>query len=408
VSARAPLLALGALLLAACGGGRVEYGNYRAVLTLPGGELPFGLELREEAGKPYAILRNGSEEVRVGEVSITGSKLRLAMPAYSHVLELEAAGGELRGEARMLRPGGAHLSIPLSARLGESWRFFRSKDPKPARVDGRWAVEFRSGSGTESGIAELRQEGDEVTGTVLTPTGDQRFLAGEVQGRELYLSRFDGGSPYLYHAHLAPDGSLEGRFWSGTWSVEDFKAVRDEHARLDDPGEKAGIKDPTGRFSFSFPDLDGHTVSLADPRFHGKVVVVAIGGSWCPNCHDETAFLVPYFAKLHPRGLEIVYLEFEYENGFAEAVAANRRFVAHYGIPWPVLIGGSSNKEAAGERLPALPRIYGWPTTLFIDRSGKVRRIHTGFSGPATGAHYAAWREEFESLTDTLLAEAAP
>jgi thiol-disulfide isomerase/thioredoxin len=385
-----------------------RYTAYRAVLELPGGELPFGLVLERENGHPVAYLQNGKERVRIDEVSIDGSHLRLAMPGYSHELTATAHGDRLEGEAVMVRRGGKRIAIPFHARANEPWRFFRGTDPQPARVDGRWAVTLTDDAGHSGpAIAEFEQHGDAVTGTVLTPTGDHRFLAGEVQGQSLYLSRFDGGSAYLYHARLEPDGSLAGKFWSGTWSVEDFRAVRDEHATLKDPGAEAGLADPAGRFEFSFPDLDGKRVSLADARFKGKVVIVAIGGSWCPNCHDEAAFLVPYYERLHARGLEVVFLQFEYFDDFPEAVAANRRFVALYHIPWPVLVGGSSDREQAAQRLPSLGKLYGWPTTLFLDRQGQVRRIHTGFAGPATGAHYEAWHREFETLVDGLLAEPA-
>jgi len=47
-------------------------------------------------------------------------------------------------------------------------------------------------------------------------------------------------------------------------------------------------------------------VAYTDARFRDKVVIVSIGGSWCPNCHDEAAFLAPLYRERHARGLEIV------------------------------------------------------------------------------------------------------
>ena len=52
-----------------------------------------------------------------------------------------------------------------------------------------------------------------------------------------------------------------------------------------------------------------------------------------------------------------------------------------------------------------LNRVYGFPTTIFIDRRGAVRKIHTGFSGPATGDHYSELVHEIKANLDKLIAE---
>ncbi|MEZ5286715.1 MAG: TlpA disulfide reductase family protein [Vicinamibacterales bacterium] len=46
-------------------------------------------------------------------------------------------------------------------------------------------------------------------------------------------------------------------------------------------------------------------------RFRGKVVLVNISGSWCPNCHDEAPFLAALHRRFKDRGFEIVTLSFE-------------------------------------------------------------------------------------------------
>lgn len=384
----------------------VEYGSYRSVLTVPGGELPFGLDLAIEEGNPVAYLLNGAERVRITDVDIKGTHLELAMPGYENRIVADATPQGLSGHASMLRPGGKFVQLPFKATLGKSYRFLSNATPGETPIAGRWAATFVAADGkSEPAVAEFTQNGADVIGTFLTPSGDHRFLAGQMDGRELYLSRFDGGSAYLYRARLADDGTLTGKQWSGSWSVDDWNARRDDAAVLPDPSTLTMLKKPTERFAFSFPDLDGKTVSLSDARFRGKVVVVSIGGSWCPNCHDEAAFLTPYYARLNDAGLEIVYLQFEYYGDMAQAVAANRRFVDQFNIEWPVLIAGISDKQDALTRLPQLQQLTAYPTTLFIDRKGKVRKIHTGFSGPATGARYGEWATEFDALVTGLLAE---
>jgi thiol-disulfide isomerase/thioredoxin len=135
------------------------------------------------------------------------------------------------------------------------------------------------------------------------------------------------------------------------------------------------------------------------------VLIVALAGSWCPNCHDEAAFLAPLYDDYRAKGLEVVSLMFEHFGDFAHAAEATQRFRQHYGIEYTTLIAGISDKDDAGKKLPALDRVYAFPTTIFIDRKGQVRKIHTGFSGPATGEHYTQFVEEVKATLDQLLAE---
>lgn len=414
---RVGALAGALLLLAGCGRApgesappprsEVALGAYRAVLTVPGGELPFRLDLAQENGATVAYLTNGAERVRIPETKLSGTKLELAMPGYSNRIVAEATPQGLSGHAIMVRRNAQEVRIPFKASAGRTYRF-HANPGGGVNVAGRWAVTFANADGTtEPAVAELAQEGTTVTGTFLTPTGDHRFLEGQVSGDELRLSRFDGGSAFLYHAKLQGDGTLVGRHWSGTWSEQSWTARRDDAASLGNAASATALVDAGTPFAFTFPDLDGRPVSLSDARFRGKVVIVSIGGSWCPNCHDEAEFLQPYYRELKGRGLEIVYLQFEHFGDFAQAVQANRRFVRKYSIEWPVLIAGISEKDDVRAKLPQLDRFVAYPTSIFVDRAGRVRRIHTGFSGPATGRHHEEWKAEFTQLVNALLAEPA-
>jgi thiol-disulfide isomerase/thioredoxin len=167
------------------------------------------------------------------------------------------------------------------------------------------------------------------------------------------------------------------------------------------------MRPETRVFDFAFPDLAGNTVTSKDARFHGKVLVIAIGGSWCPNCHDEAAFLEPLYREYRGKGLEVVSLMFEHFGDFARAAAATTRFRQQYGIEYTTLIAGVSDLDEAAKKLPMLQQFYGFPTTVLVDRKGQVRKIHTGFSGPATGEHYTQFVAEFKQNVEQLLAETA-
>jgi hypothetical protein len=68
-----------------------------------------------------------------------------------------------------------------------------------------------------------------------------------------------------------------------------------------------------------------------------------------------------------------------------------------------VLFGGEVGKESIAGALPELDNFSSYPTTIFIDREGKVRKIHTGFNGPATGLFYQEFIKDFNAVVDSLL-----
>ena len=75
-------------------------------------------------------------------------------------------------------------------------------------------------------------------------------------------------------------------------------------------------------------------------------------------------------------------------------------------VHYEILIAGVSDKDSASIALPMLNRVIAYPTTIFIDRESRVRKIHTGFSGPGTGIYYEKLVDEFTSIVDSLLNEA--
>jgi thiol-disulfide isomerase/thioredoxin len=385
----------------------VVLGTYRAVLSLPGGDLPFGLELAQEGPAAVAYLLNGGERLEVTEVTIAGPHLDIRMPGYENRLIADAKGDELQGEIILDKMGGKQQRIPLHAKLGQGYRFFDAAGGAAGDVSGRWAVNFIDDADgkPEAAVGEFTQSHDIVRGTFLTATGDHRFLGGQIKGDELYLSTFDGAHAFLYRAKIAADGTLAGDFWSGTAHHERWTGRRDANAALPDAYSLTAMRTGATHLDFAFRDLAGNTVTSNDPAFKGKVMIVALAGSWCPNCHDEAAFLEPLYRDYRRKGVEIVALMFEHFGDFPRAAAATQRFRQHYGIEYTTLIAGISDKDEAAKVLPTLDRVYAFPTTIFIDKKGNVRKIHTGFSGPATGDHYAQFVHEVKDTLDRLLAE---
>ncbi|MGH8129719.1 MAG: TlpA family protein disulfide reductase [Steroidobacteraceae bacterium] len=407
-AAFALLCSLGALF--ACGGDTEgpPLGIYRGVLSVAGGDLPFGLELAREDDELVAYLINGPERVRAPNVQLEDDQLRIQMPGYQHRLEARFTDARFEGTVQFLRPRGAIKSVRFVGMPGQDWRFFPKPDAAPMDFSGRWALTFRGQDGTEhAAIAELTQRGHQVEGTVLRPSGDDRYIAGEARGDTLFLSRFDGGSAFLYLARVRNDGVLAGDFHTGGGAHETFSGRRDPRAKLEDPARITGLKPGIGRLEFTFPDLDGKSQTFPDKRFAGKVVLITIGGSWCPNCHDEAVFLRELLASRRDRGLEVIQLMFEHTPDFASASGAARDFAEKYSIDYPVLIAGTTTDDDVLKKLPQLASFKAYPTLIAIDRKGRVRATHTGFSGPATGSHHEDQNRELAALVDELLDEPA-
>lgn len=404
------LLLATALALAACSkpaNHELQPGSYRATLELPGKKsVPFGLDVaQEETGKVLYVI-NGDERIRLDEVQATPGQLQARFPGYETILTAKATGDELTGDVALVHADGKVLALPFTAQLGETWRFYPDALPDNADFAGRWDVTFTDGGGRRTpGVAKFDQSFERVTGTVQMPADDQRYLAGEAHDEELRLSRFDGGAVVLYEAKLNAKGELVGETWSDRGGSQRFVATRNPDAAIAAAALASHLRNPEAPFTFAFEDLDGKTVSTSDPRFKDKVLLVTLAGSWCPNSHDEARLLVQLDRQYRSRGLEIVSLMFEQHADFRRAVAAVQRFRAAYGIGYPTLIAGLADKTKASAVLPSLDAVLAYPTAIFIDHAGRVRKIHTGFAGPATGVQHDLLVQEFTSTIESLLAE---
>lgn len=401
-------------------------GTWRAVLTTPGGDLPFGLRFAastpdgdDVADNPSgwsAWVLNGEEELPTSGVQVDGQKVEVAFAWYdSEITASLNEQGELHGEWRRTAAQGEETRLPFRATAQSTDRFTAlQEEPAPGAqnltdISGTWAVEFREAGQDkiEPAQGELQQDGPDVLGTFLTPTGDYRFLAGSYDQGWLRLSTFDGAHAFLFHARAQADGQLEGDFWSrdtyhATWTARPASGDED---LLPNAWEEVGLTNDEGRFHFAFESLEGQPVAMSDARFDGKVVLVNIFGSWCPNCNDEAPLLATWDRRYRDRGLEIVGLAYEFSGDPERDRTMVKRFGERHGIEYPLLLAGISDKAAAAATLPDLTAVLSYPTTIFIGRDGRVRRIHSGFTGPGTGAHYDALVHELEGSIEDLLQE---
>jgi thiol-disulfide isomerase/thioredoxin len=372
-------------------------GLWNATVTVNGVEIPFRFEIRTNHGQPTGAFFNGDERANSTSGRLENGTLSLNFDHFATKLDAKWADGKLTGTygrgTRSLYP---FQAVPYETPAA-------TDEPAPS-IAGLWDIAVNSPKGEAAWRFIVRQSGSEVSAAILRVDGDTGTLSGSYRDGKFVLSHFSGARPALLEITAAAGGTLE--------IVQNRKnrytAIRSAEARTKglpepaDPSKWTSVKDPTEPFRFSAPDLNGQLVTESDPRFQGKVVIVSISGSWCPNCHDEAPFLVELYRRYRSQGLEIVTLSFEEADQLKDPTRL-RAFISQYGIEHPVLLGGEPSQ--LHERLPQAVNLNTWPATFTLGRDGRVRSTHAGFASRASGEAHAELKRELTRNVERLLAE---
>lgn len=369
--------------------------------------VPFDLLIERAPAGLRAALLNGSDRIDFSSVAQQGSELTLRLDQYdatlhahcSNVLSSNEPCDALQGEyVRQKGPSlaryafSAHCTpIPappeptsgpspqLSPQGTSDWQFaFTNSAGKPASEP--------------SAPARFTQNANHVEGTIAPISGDYGTLSGEISADRdkypaLHLSRFDGIHALRLDGRLIAPDRIEGVFHVSPSVALNFVATRESSAStgFEEAEHLTSVVNPSEPFRFHGTNASGAVITQADPRFRGKVVLLDIFGTWCPNCHDEAPVLQSLYAQFHARGLEIVGLSYEYVDDRARSQRLLQIYRRKYSIAFPLLLAGTTDAGQIAKTLPQLRNFGAYPTTIFLDRHGRVRLIHAGFSGPATG-----------------------
>lgn len=387
----------------------LKNGFWRATIERPDGQqIVFNFQSKDSAGKKIIYVINGKEHLLVDSIESRADSVFIEMPFFESGFKAKITRkGNLEGI--WIKKYGRRIQIlPFNAVYNSKERFQISASPV-ANISGRWVTEFKTKNNSDTIVAEFKQEGSHLSGTFLDPTGDYRFLDGVVSGDSLKLSTFDGAHAYFFTAKIDNAQKISGgKFYSGARSIQEWSAEKNEKAQIADGFGETKIKPGSGKLIFSFQNSDdGSEVSINDKKYKGKVVVIQILGSWCPNCMDETKFLSDYYDKNHQRGIEIIGLSYERTTDFKESQKELQPFKKRFNVQYPILITGVTVSDSlrTEKTLPQLESINAFPTTIFVDKKGNISKIESGFAGPATGEHYTEFKKEFNKIINELLAE---
>jgi len=393
------------LLAAAClptaGQAQSIDGIWDASVTVHNVSIPFRIELSSNGTEVTSHFFNGDEKVNPStQGSFRDGRLDLKFASYATEVKATFNDGSLTGSFE----GGPGSSYPFQAKRHDT-SVTAAADSTAPIIDGRWEIQVKSPKGESAWHFIVKQSGANVSASILRVDGDTGILSGRYREGKFVFTHFTGERPFYVEVTPLADGTLQLAL-SNYRETQTLIALRPEAARAkglappDDPTQHTKLKTPNEPLHFSSPDLQGRIVSDRDARFRGKVVLVNVTGSWCPNCHDEAPFLEALYEKYHDQGLEIVALDFEPAEQLND-LSRLRAFIQRYGIKYTYLIAGEPSQ--VNEKIPQAENLNAWPTTFFVGRDGLVHGVHTGFTSHASGSFDSDLKDQIQNDVARLL-----
>ena len=361
--------------------------------------IPFTLEISELKNKQIIEIVNGKERIPL-KLTNEGDSIVGRFPEIDAFLKFKFSdtGEELRGYWLNLNKK-TQTKIPINGWIEKT---VTELAPETSNINGKWKATFSTNSeNPDVTVGIFEQTAGLINGTFLTETGDYRFLSGTVGVGQFSMSTFNGSWAFLFEGKVVND-SIYGKFYSGPNYQTDWIAVKDPDATLRDPSKLTYVENEK---DFNFSSLKTLKGKAFDAKKFGKnkVVIYQIMGTWCPNCIDELHYFKELHQKYHNQGLEIVALAYEVGTNEKSQIKRLKAFKKRLSIPYEVVLAGASSKEVASSQFPMLNAIMSFPTSVIVGRNGKIEYVHTGFSGPATGAVYEEYTREMDELIKTLL-----
>lgn len=373
--------------------------------------LPFTFEIEKEKQLSRLYIINADERIELRDISSKGDSLFISFSAFASefkakIIDKKHIQGEWYNYAKK-----NNYKIPFTSERKNVSRFQKTTTPS-FDVNGKWEVTFGYLSddpyksigifGPMTNRNLSTDDENTIKGTFLTETGDYRFLEGVSSADSLYLSTFDGSHAFLFTAKYEND-TLWGDFYSGTHYHDQWFAVKNHNFQLTNPDSLTYVVNDSA-LTFSLPDLNNQVYNYPNKNTMGKVTLIQIMGTWCPNCLDESTYLKDLYEKFKD-DLNIIAITFETQKTQDEKIKKVKRFKEHLGLEYTFLMGGDACKKCAKDMFPMVNNIISFPTLIFVDKKGMIRKIHTGFNGPGTGGYYTEFMIETDKYVEALIKE---
>jgi thiol-disulfide isomerase/thioredoxin len=366
-----------------------------------GVKMPFLFELMSDSNGELALyLINGIERIRAEKTVMRNDSIIFHLAYFDTELKLKVDHPE-KLSGIWVDNSRDNMSMPF-----EAVKLKEDTPPSATSLSGKWELLFRPGfPNAFPGILNIGLNENKMLSTSLrAPSGDYRYMVTEIIGDSLVLYKFDGIVSYLLTAHIQGDSLVNGKMYSGTTYQTEWKGFRNEAATLPDAFERTKVI--SNEFlTLRLRDIKGDSVMLERKDFIGKITLLPIMGTWCPNCLDESGSISQYL-KNHPEmPIQVFGLCFERPKEWEKIDLLLNKYTRMLQLPFPLYYAGYADAASASKTFPMLDGIKAFPTLIIIDKTGQIRKVITGFDGPATGQAYVDHQQRFDALMQQLSQE---
>jgi thiol-disulfide isomerase/thioredoxin len=384
-------------------GQSLKIGKWRGEIAYENNSVPFLFEVIPTGNQaPEFVFINGRERRTVKNATIVGDSVFIPLDPFDVTIQAKFDAMSLTGVyVKHYR----NARMPIEANFGNVR--FPKKSAKPnVKVESKWSMKFSPDTPSMSeGVGLLNQVGDMVTGTVITETSDYRFFEGIVDGDSLKLSSFDGAHAFMILGKKTDFDKWEGTMVFDNNYSEPWIAVADSEASLIDPFELVNVESGVHQPYYDLLGAGSGKESINPSQDNGKVLLIQLFGTWCPNSHDQTKYLVDWYKRNSDK--DVAILASSYETNYSQEYGLERleQYRKVNNIPYDLVLGGRLSKTGAAMPFPFIERIKAFPTLVILDKKGYVRYVNSYFNGPATGSYYKDFDVRFNQIVDELLSE---
>lgn len=384
---------------------KIKQGHWLLEFNIGKEKIPVNAFFSDKNDTSVFIFKNADETILTENIFFLGDSVFITLPVFGTKIEGEIKNDSTFNGLWYNTTKAADYKLPFHASYNKTRRFSPS-EKVPADFSGKWEVTFSPGKeNANKALGSFEQSDDEIKGTFMTETGDYRYLQGNVDGEIMQLSCFDGAHAFLFKSSMIDKDTIKGSFWSGNHWQEDWIAVRNSKFKLRHPDSINVVHDSASLSQLVFQTLEGSSFPLNDPSLSGKVVVLQIMGTWCPNCMDEARDFSMFYENFNNEGLEVLAVCFERSDKLEEANRKIKRFKRETGAQYPFLFGGAVERVKKDRLFSLIGGISSYPTAVYIDRSGKIRKVSSGYYGPGTGIYHERYLSASKDFIEKLLNE---